>query len=98
MVCPKCGTVRDALHWTGEWGCRGKDCLDLAFASRHRQRYCPAIARRVRLRRKLIRTTPGSLQARVLREQIKRESKAMLVYLERVNRDLSKRSPDEPRG
>jgi hypothetical protein len=92
MICPHCEASRDALHWLPEtgWGCRG--CLDLAYASRHRQRYCPAIARRARLRRKLVRTPPRSLQARRLREQIRREGKAMLAHLERVNSDLSKRS------
>src|SRR5262249_39753044 len=45
MVCPRCEASRDALHWSGsEWGCRG--CLDLAYACRHRMRYCPSIARR----------------------------------------------------
>jgi hypothetical protein len=91
MICPRCEASRDALHWIdGVWGCRG--CLDLAYASRHRQRYCPAIARRARLRRKLVRTPPRSLQARRLREQIRREGRAMLAHLERVNSDLSKRS------
>jgi hypothetical protein len=90
MVCPRCDASRDALHWVDGWGCR--TCLDLAYASRHRQRYCPAIARRARLRRKLVRTRPRSLQARRLREQIKREGRAMLLHLERVNRDISKRS------
>jgi hypothetical protein len=90
MICPRCEASRDALHWFGgEWGCRG--CLDLAYACRHRQRYCPSIARRERLRRKLIRTPPRSLQARQLREQIRREGKAMLAHLERVNRDLERR-------
>jgi hypothetical protein len=32
------------------------------------------------------------LQARRLREQIRREGRAMLAHLERVNSDLSKRS------
>jgi hypothetical protein len=92
MICPHCEASRDALHWiAGEWRCRGFGCGNLSYASRHRQRYCPAIARRERLRRKLVRTTPGSLQARRLREQIKREGKAMLAHLERVNRDLAKR-------
>src|SRR5215831_1810536 len=40
FLCCRCGASRDALHFVGEWGCRGKDCLNLAFASRHRQRYC----------------------------------------------------------
>ena len=93
MICPQCEASRDALHWIdGEWRCRGAGCGNLAHACRHRQRYCRAIARRERLRRKLIRTTPASLQARRLREQIRRESKAMLAHLEKLNRDLSKRS------
>src|SRR5262249_62353321 len=67
FVCPRCEASRDALHWIdGEWCCRGKNCGNLAHASRHRQRYCPAIARRERLRRKLIRTRPGGLRARWL--------------------------------
>jgi hypothetical protein len=93
MICPHCEASRDALHWIdGEWRCRGRGCGNLAYACRHRQRYCPSIARRERLRRKLIRTRPGSLQARMLREQIRREGRAMLAHLERVNSDLSKRS------
>ena len=97
FVCPKCGASRDALHWIGEWGCRGRDCLDLAFASRHRQRYCPAIARRARLRRKLARVPRRSLKARWLRAQIRGEERAMLAHLERVNRDLAKRSQRDAR-
>ena len=96
MICPRCESVRDAVHWSGsEWGCRG--CLDLSYPCRHRQRYCPAIARRERLRRKLIRTTPGSLKARALREQIKREERAMIAHMERVNRDLAKRRQRDAR-
>src|SRR5262245_50537160 len=34
FVC-RCGASRDVLHWRGEWGCRGKDCLDLTYACRH---------------------------------------------------------------
>jgi hypothetical protein len=80
MICLECGASRDALHWVnGAWRCRGAGCGNLAHACRHRQRYCPAIARRERLRRKLIRARPGSLRARMLREQIKRETRAMLV-------------------
>jgi hypothetical protein len=91
FVCPRCEASRDALHWIdGEWGCRG--CLDLSYPCRHRQRYCPAIARRERLRRRLIRARPGSLRARALREQIKRETRVMVAHLERVNTDLAKRS------
>jgi hypothetical protein len=96
MVCPRCEASRDALHWSGsEWGCRG--CLDLSYACRHRQRYCPSIARRERLRRRLIRARPGSLRARALREQIKREERAMLAHLEKVSRDLVKRSQRDAR-
>ena len=98
MICPRCEASRDALHWVdGVWRCRGSVCGNLAFGSRHRQRYCPAIARRERLRRKLIRTRPKSLQARLLREQIKREERAMLAHLERVNEDLAKRSRRDAR-
>jgi hypothetical protein len=90
FACPRCDASRDALHWFGgEWGCRG--CFDLSYPCRHRQRYCPAIARRARLRRKLIRARPGSLKARMLREMIVRETRAMLAHLERVNGDLTKR-------
>src|SRR5262249_12060558 len=93
FACPRCDASRDVLHWiNGEWGCRGKNCLDISHACRHRQRYCPAIARRERLRRKLIRTRPKSLKARALRKMIAREGRAMLAHLERVNRDLTKRS------
>src|SRR5215471_5123624 len=59
FVCPRCDASRDALHWaSGEWGCRGKDCLDLEHACRHQQRWCPAIRRRARLLRKLARVAP----------------------------------------
>jgi hypothetical protein len=78
------------LHWIGEWGCRG--CFDLAYACRHRQRYCPSIARRARLRRKLARLSSRSLKARALRKMIAREERAMLAHLEKVSRDLVKRS------
>src|SRR5262249_30146922 len=85
FACPRCGASRDALHWfDGEWGCRG--CFEISYPCRHRQRYCPAIARRARLRRKLIRARPGSLKARMLREMIAREQQAMLANLKRVNR------------
>jgi len=91
FVCPRCEASRDALHWLGgEWGCRG--CFNLSYACRHRQRFCPSIARRERLRRKLIRTPPKSLKARMLRKMIAREQRAMLAHLEKVNRDLVKRS------
>jgi hypothetical protein len=90
FVCPRCGTCRDALHWSGsEWGCRG--CFDLAYASRHRQRYCPAIARRARFLRKLARVPSGSLKARMLREMIAHQEAIMLASMKRVNRDLTKR-------
>lgn len=92
MVCPRCGTFRDVLHWRGEWGCRGKDCLDLDYASRHEQRWCPAIRRRAKLLRKLARCAPRGLKARLLRAQIAREQAAMLANLRKTNRDLTKRS------
>ena len=90
MICPRCETNRDALHFFGEWGCRG--CFSLSYPCRHRQRYCPSIARRARLRRKLLRTPPRSLKARMLRKMIAREGRAMLAHLECVNSDLDKRS------
>jgi len=81
MVCPRCAASRDALHYLpGEgWGCRGAGCLDLAYASRHRQRYCPAIRRRAKLLRKLVRARPGSLKAQALREKIAQQESAMLA-------------------
>jgi hypothetical protein len=93
MVCPRCGSSRDALHWVAEvgWGCRGADCLDLAFPVRHQQRWCPAIRRRAKLLRKLVRVSPRGLKARWLREQIAREERAMLANLKRANRALAKR-------
>jgi hypothetical protein len=98
FACPRCDASRDALHWiNGEWGCRGRGCFDLSYACRHRQRYCPAIARRARLRRKLIRTTPGSLKARALRKMIAREGRAMIAHMEKVNRDISRRSRRDAR-
>src|SRR5262245_36323478 len=98
FLCARCGASRDALHFIdGEWGCRGKGCFNLAFACRHRQRYCPAIARRERLRRKLIRTPPRTLRAGVLRKMIAHETRAMLAHLEKVNRDLMKRSKRDAR-
>jgi hypothetical protein len=98
MICPRCEASRDALHWVdGVWCCRGASCGNLSFACRHRERYCPAIARRARLRRKLIRTTRGSLKARMLREMIAREQRAMLAHLQRVNNDLAKRSKRDAR-
>jgi hypothetical protein len=98
MICPRCEAVRDALHFVdGEWCCRGKNCGNLAHASRHRQRYCPAIARRERLRRKLIRARRGSLKAKALRKMIAREERAVLAHIQRVNRDLTKRSERDAR-
>jgi hypothetical protein len=93
MICPRCGSSRDVLHWVdGEWGCRGKDCLDLEHACRHQQRWCPAIRRRANLLCKLARVSPRGLKARLLREQIARGQAAMLANLKRANRDLSRRS------
>jgi len=93
FVCPRCGSSRDALHWTAEggWGCRGRDCLDLEHPCRHTQRYCPAIHRRARLLRKLARVPSRSLRARAIRAQIAREERAMLANLKRVNSDLERR-------
>ena len=91
FVCPKCGTFRDVLHWRGEWGCRGKDCLDLEHASRHDLRWCPAVRRRARLLRKLARVSPRGLKARLLQAQIAHQEAAMLANLRRANRDLTKR-------
>jgi len=90
MICPRCEASRDALHWIGEWGCRG--CFEISYPCRHRQRYCPSLARRERLCRKLIRTPPRSLKARMLRKMIAREGRAVLAHLETVNCDLAKRS------
>jgi hypothetical protein len=91
MVCPRCDASRDDLYWVdGEWGCRG--CFDLGYACRHQQRYCPAIARRARLLRKLARVSPRGLRARRLRVQIAHQQAAMLASVKRANRDLSKRS------
>ena len=91
MICPRCEASRDALHWLGsEWGCRG--CFGLAYACRHRMRYCPSIARRARLRRKLARVSSRSLKARALRKMIARETRAMLAHLQQVNNALDKRS------
>ena len=73
--CPRCGTSRDVLHWCGEWGCRGKDCLDLEHACRHELRWCPAVRRRAKLLRKLARYSPRGLKARLLRAQIAHEQR-----------------------
>ena len=98
MICPQCASVRDALHFVdGVWCCRGASCGNLSFACRHQRRYCTAIGRRERLRRKLIRTPPRSLKARVLRKMIAREERAMLAHLERVSGDLTKRSERDAR-
>ena len=91
MVCPQCGTFRDALHWDGQWGCRGKDCLDLEHACRHQQRWCPAIRRRARLLHKLARCSPRGLKARRLRAQIAQQEAAMLTNMKRATRDLTRR-------
>ena len=106
MICPMCASVRDALHLVdGVWFCRGSGsasagraaCGNLSYACRHQMRYCPSVARRVRFRRALIRATPGSLRARALREMIAREGKAMVAHLQKVNRDLAKRSERDAR-
>ena len=100
MTCPRCGASRDALHWAGGgaeagsewgWGCRGKDCLNLSHPSRHQQRWCPAIRRRAKLLCALVRCPHGSLKARAIRAQIRRAERAMIVNLERTNRDLTRR-------
>jgi len=91
MVCPRCGSFRDTLYWLGEWGCRGKDCLDLEHACRHELRWCPAIRRRAKLLHKLARCAPTGLKARRLRAQIAHQKAAMLANLKRANRDLTKR-------
>jgi hypothetical protein len=92
MTCPRCGASRDVLHFArGEWGCRGADCFNLAQPSRHRQRWCPAIRRRAKLLRALVRCPHGSLRARALREQIRHQERAMLANLKRANRDLTRR-------
>ena len=92
MVCPRCNASRDVLHWVaGEWSCRGSGCGNLSHASRHRQRYCPAIHRRARLLHKLSRYSPRGRKARIIRAQIAQQEQAMLADMRRVNRDLSKR-------
>jgi len=92
MVCPLCAAVRDVLHhWNGKWGCRGENCHNLAQPCRHQQRWCPAIARRAKLLRALVRCPHGSLKARAIRAQIKRQERAMVANLRRANRDLMKR-------
>jgi len=89
---PHCESSRDALHWIdGEWRCRSPACGNLAYPCRHRQRYCPSIARRARLLRKLARVPPQSLKAQALREMIAQQEAAMLAHVQRVNHDLKKR-------
>lgn len=101
FVCCRCGASRDAIHFVdGEWCCRGSreiPCGNLSFACRHRQRYCPAIARRERLRRRLIRAIPGSLRAQAIRGQIRSEEKVMVAHMRRVSDDLTKRSKRDAR-
>jgi hypothetical protein len=93
MVCPKCNASRDALYWVdGEWCCRGQGCGNLSHASRHQQRWCPAIRRRAKLLRKLARVSPRGLRARLLRAQIAQQEAAMLANVKQTNRDLTKRS------
>ena len=89
FVCPRCDASRDVLHWVGEWGCRG--CLGLSHASRHQQRWCPAIRRRLWLLRKLARVSPRGLKAKLLRAQIAQQEAAMLANMKRANRDLTRR-------
>ena len=93
MVCPRCESSRDVLHWVAEvgWGCRAKDCLDLEHNCRHEQRWCPAIRRRARLLHKLTKYSPRGLKARLLRAQIAQQEAAMLANMKRANRDLTKR-------
>jgi len=73
MSCPRCDGSCDILFWVGEWGCRS--CLGLDYPCRHRQRWCPAIARRARLLHKLARYSPRGLKARLLRAQIAHEQR-----------------------
>jgi len=62
MVCPECNASRDALYWVdGKWCCRGQGCGNLSHASRHQQRWCPAIRRRAKLLRKLARVVATRL-------------------------------------
>jgi hypothetical protein len=65
--------------------------LNLAFGSRHQQRWCPAIRRRARLLHKLTKYSPRGLKARLLRAQIAQQEAAMLANMKRANRDLTKR-------
>jgi hypothetical protein len=94
MICPRCDTARNILHWGGEeigWGCRGAACLNLDFPVRHRERWCPAIRRRAKLLRKLARYSPRGLRARAIRVQIAQQEAAMLTSMKRANSDLTKR-------
>lgn len=94
MICPRCDSPRNILHWGGEevgWGCRGKNCLDLDFPVRHQLRWCPAIRRRARLLRELVRVSPRGRKARIIRAQIAHEQRAMLASMKRANSDLTKR-------
>jgi hypothetical protein len=91
MVCPRCDASRNILHWDAEagWGCRG--CYDLDFPCRHQLRWCPAIRRRQRLLRKLVRVSPRGRKARIIRAQIAQQEAAMIANLRRANRDLERR-------
>src|SRR5215831_3065908 len=90
MVCPRCDASRNILHWGEDgWGCRG--CYDLDFPCRHQQRWCPAIRRRQKLLRRLVRVSPRGLKARILWAQIAQQEAAMLASMKRANRDLTKR-------
>jgi hypothetical protein len=46
----------------------------------------------------LIRAIPGSLKAKALRAQIKREERAMISHLQRVSGSLAKRSKRDARN
>jgi hypothetical protein len=94
MICPRCDAPRNILHWGGEevgWGCRGAACLNLDFPVRHRERWCPAIRRRMKLLRKLTRYSPRGLRARAIRAQIAHLEVAMVASMRRVSSDLTKR-------
>lgn len=93
MVCPRCDTARNILHWDAEagWACRGRECLNLDFPCRHSLRWCPAIRRRQKLLRRLARVSPRGRKARIIREQIAQQEQAMLASMKRANRDLTKR-------
>lgn len=93
LICPRCDTARNILHWDAKagWGCRGRNCLDLDFPCRHRLRWCPSIRRKQRLLRALVRVSPRGRKARIIRAQIARQEAAMLASMKRANRDLTKR-------